>query len=251
MVTITTIQPSDSVGSSRITLNSNFNALKAGIDSVHLLLNPRDAVLSGVKSATITDSALSLSDTIFTVSKGSRLLGNVIMGTTGSATSVIINGTGGLSMPQSAITAANVTTAGTVTTGSISVSKENRQPGLAAAFAGIIGLTGDKTLTVTDLKYIAIRNDDTVITTGVTASLPAGTSGQVMEIFHILGPSAFPVILDATNFIGLTGAITMTATADTIKCVSDGTSWYLLNYSPSSFATGGTTSSITFTTTTI
>ena len=66
-VTITTIQPQDSIASSRLTLNSNFSALKAGIDAVQVLLDPTTSVLSGVKSATINDNAVSSSTTIFQV----------------------------------------------------------------------------------------------------------------------------------------------------------------------------------------
>jgi hypothetical protein len=251
MVTITTIQPSDAVGTSRLTLNSNFQALKAGIDSSHLLLNPTTAVLSGVKSATITDSALSLSNYIFTVSQGSRLLGNVIMGTTGASTSVTINGTGGFSVPTGTINAANISTTGTLTAATLSTTGEIRQPGLSTAFSGIIGLTGDKTLTITGLKYVVLRNDGSSY--GLTASLPIGTAGQVIEIFHVLGTSSLPVIVNTSNFTGLTGGIRMYATGDTLKCVYDGARWYLMNYSSARLATGadGATSSITFTTTAI
>ena len=60
-VTITTIQPQDSIASSRLTLNSNFASLKAGVDSLQVLLNPSTSVLAGVKSATINDSAVASS----------------------------------------------------------------------------------------------------------------------------------------------------------------------------------------------
>lgn len=254
-VTITTIQPQDSIASSRLTLNSNFSALKAGIDAVQLLINPSNSVLSGVKSANINDSAQSLLTTIFTVGKGSALLGNVIMGTVGASTSVLMNGNGGLTInqPNVTISTGNLTlssTSSVATFGHVSVATEMRMPGSATAFASIIGLTSSTTTTinVTDRKYIVLRNDSS--SAGLTASLSTGNLGQVVEIFHILGASAFPVNIDALNFSGLTGGIQMKKTGDTLKCVYDGAAWYLWNYSAASFAgaTGATSSSITFTT---
>jgi hypothetical protein len=257
-VTITTIQPQDSIASSRLTLNSNFSALKAGIDAVQLLINPTTSVLSGVKSATINDNASSLSTTIFQVGKGSALLGNVILGTVGASTSVLLNGNGGVTINQPTV---NVSTGNLTLSsassladfkGNVSVGTELRLPGSATAFASIIGLTSSvtTTITVTDKKYIVVRNDSS--SAGLTASLSAGTLGQVVEIFHILGPSSHPVNIDALNFSGLTGGIQMKKTGDTLKCVFDGAAWYLWNYSAASFAAvgaGATSSSITFTTT--
>jgi hypothetical protein len=251
-VTITTIQPQDSLASSRLTLNSNFAALKAGIDSVQILLDPTTSILSGVKSATINDNAVPFSTSIFQVGKGSSLLGNVIMGTVGASTSVLINGTGGVTVDQASITLSNgnLTLAGTSSLASfgahISVAKEVRMPGSATAFGSMTGLTAATTVPVTNLKYLVLSNAST--TGSQTVTLPAGTPGQVLEIFHVIGASGYPVLISATNFSGLTGSISMTNTADTLRCVFDGAAWYLWNYSPSSFATGGTLSSITFTT---
>jgi len=251
-VTITTIQPQDALASSRLTINSNFAALKAGVDSLQVLLDPTTFILSGVRSATINDNAVAFSTSIFQVGKGSSLLGNVIMGTTGASTSILINGNGGVTVDQSSITLTTgnliLSSASSVATfgGDISIGKEFRAPGLATAFGSVTGLTSATSITVTDLKYLVISNAST--TGGQTASLSAGSAGQVLEIFHQIGASAFPVYIDTTNFSGLTGPITLTATADTLKCVYDGAAWYLMNYSPSSFATGGTASSITFTT---
>jgi hypothetical protein len=254
-VTITTIQPQDSIASSRLTLNSNFSSLKAGIDAVQLLLDPTTSVLSGVKSAIINDNAVALSSTIFQVGKGSSLLGNVIMGTIGASTSVLMNGNGGVTInqPNVVITSGNLSLNGTTSlasfAGHVSVAKEVRLPGSATAFASIIGLTSSVTTTVlvTDKKYIVLRNDS--ISAGLTASLSAGNLGQVVEIFHVRG--TFPVAIDALNFSGLTGGINLTKTGDTLKCVYDGASWYLWSYSAASFAgaIGATNSSVTFTTT--
>lgn len=256
-VTITTIQPQDSIASSRLTLNSNFAALKSGVDSLQVLLDPTTFVLSGVKSATINDNAVSSSTVIFSVGKGSSLLGNVIMGTTGASTSVLINGNGGITVDQSSVTLTNgnltLSSATSLASmgGHLSVAKELRLPGSAAAFSSIIGLTSTSgtTLTVTDKKYIVIRNDS--IAAGLTASLNTGSPGQVVEIFHILGASAFPVYIDSLNFSGLTGNISLTKTGDTLKCVYDGASWVMWSYSAASFGltSGPTASSVTFTTT--
>lgn len=255
-VTITTIQPQDSIASSRLTLNSNFAALKAGVDSLQVLLNPSTSVLTGVKSATINDSAVSSSTTIFQVGKGSALLGDVIMGTTGASTSILVNGNGGVTIDQSSVTltGGNLTLSGASSLGSfaghLSIAKEFRLPGVATSFAAVFGLTATAgtTITMTDRKYVILRNDGT--STGLTASLSAGNAGQVVEIYHIKGASGFPVYVNASNFYGLTGSITMTQTGDTIKCVYDSPYWYLWNYAASSFATAGgaTASSITFTT---
>lgn len=253
-VTITTIQPQDSIASSRLTLNSNFSALKAGVDAVHLLLNPTTAILSGVKSVVINDNAVSSSTSILQVGKGSSLLGNVIMGTTGASTSVLVNGNGGFTIVQSSVTMGigNLTLQSATSLanfgGHVSTAMENRQPGLATAFSGIISLTGATGINVAGLKYVVLKNDS--ILSGMTASLSAGSAGQVLEIFHTLGASAYPILIDTTNFYGLTGPIAMTYSNDTLKAVYDGVSWYLLGYNAASFATsvGATLSSITFTT---
>jgi hypothetical protein len=251
-VTITTIQPQDSLASSRLTLNSNFASLKAGIDAVQVLLNPTTSILSGVKSATINDNAVPFSTSIFQVGKGSSLLGNVILGTVGASTSVLINGTGGVTVDQSSVTLTNGNLSLASTTslasfgGNASVAKEFRLPGVATAFSGLVGVTGTTTVAVATMKYLVLSN---ATTTGAqSVSLSAGSNGQVLEIFHQVGASGFPINITTTNFAGLTGSISLNATADTLKCVFDGAKWYLMNYSPSSFATGGTTSSITFTT---
>jgi hypothetical protein len=250
-VTITTIQPQDSLASSRITLNSNFSALKNGVDALQVFLDPTTAILTGIKSITVNDNAVPFSNSIFQVGKGSSLLGNVIMGTTGASTSVLVNGTGGITVDQSTITLnnGNIILSGASSLMSVSnanISKEVRLPGLATAFSSMIGLTSAYSVNVTDLKYVVISNAG--ITGPHVASLSSGNLGQVLEIFHQIGASGYPVWISATNFSGLTGSIVLTATADTLKCVYDGVAWYLMNYSPSSFATGGTTSSITFTT---
>jgi hypothetical protein len=252
-VTVTTIQPQDSLASSRITLNSNFASLKAGIDSVQVLLDPSTFILQGVKSATINDSAVPFSTSVFQVGKGSSLLGNVIMGTVGASTSVLVNGTGGVTFAQASltVTSGNVTLSGSSSVaslgGHLKVTNELRLPGVANAFSTLVGLTANASVNVANLKYLVVKNSSN--TSGLTASLTAGTPGQVLEIFHVLGASGFPVYVNTSNFYGLTGSITMKKTGDTLKCVFDGTSWYLWNYSSASFATGGTTSSVTFTTT--
>ena len=255
-VMITQIQPQDSIASSRLTLNSNFSALKTGVDSLQILLNPTTAVLTGVKSVTVNDNAVPYSSSILYVGKGSSLLGNVIMGTTGASTSVLVNGNGGFTIVQSNLTIGNgnlaLSGAASLATfgGHISVTKENRQPGVANAFSAIIGLTDavqPTPIPVADLKYVVLRNDGT---TGLTATLSAGNPGQVLEIFHIKGASGFPVyVIPAVgNFEGLIGPIQMTQTGDTLKLVYDG-KWYLWNYSSSSFAVAGgaTSSSVSYT----
>jgi hypothetical protein len=254
-VTITTIQPQDSIASSRLTLNSNFSALKAGIDNVQVLLDPTTSILTGVKSATINDSTLPLSNVIFQVGKSSVLAGSVTMGTIGASSSVLINGVNGVTISQSSLTltTGNIILSGVSSLvdlkGHISVSNEQRLPGLATAFSGLIGLTNTSTTTinVANLKYLVISNAS-LSTTGLTASLLNGNLGQVLEIYHHIGASGGPVNFDVTNFQGLTGSLIMKASGDTLKCVYDGTKWYLMSYSAASFATGGTTSSVRFTT---
>ena len=239
-VTITTIQPQDSIAASRLTINSNFNSLKTGIDSVQTLLDPTTSALTGVKAATINNSAYSISQTVFQVGQGSSLLGNVIMGTTGAATSVLINGTGGVTVAQGSqtLSVGNLTLSGSSSIGAfgghLSVANELRLIGSANAFSNMVSLTASGSIPVTNLKYLVIKNSST--TTGVTASLGNGNPGQVVEIFHALGASGYPVTLSTTNFYGLTGGVKLTQTGDTLKCVYDGSKWYLWSYNPASFA---------------
>ncbi len=255
-VTVTTINPQDSIASSRLTLNSNFTALKSGINAVQSLLDPTTYILSGVKSATIDNSAVAISTVIFTVTKGSLLYGNVTMGTTGASSSVLINGTGGFTIDSSNLTLTNgnlslSSTSSLLTVGGdLTVAKEFRLQGSSTAFSAIYGLTAASTaMSPTDLKYIVVRNDSTTV--GLTATLSAGNPGQVIEIYHIRGASGYQVNLSAANFYGLTGSISMRKTGDTLKVMYDSPYWYLWSYSAASFAgtTGATSSSITFTTT--
>ena len=254
MITITSIQPSDSIASSRLTLNSNFSAIKAGVDAVQQLLDPSTLILSGVKSISVNDNSVSLSNSILNVGKGSSLLGNVIMGTTGASTSVLINGNGGVTIVQSSLTLGSgnlsLTSGSSVATfgGDISVQNELRLPGVSNAFASVVSLTQSATLTISDLKYLVISNGSTAGGSGLTASLPVGNAGQVIEVYHSIGASGFPIFLNG-NFQGLTGSIVLTQNGDNIRIIFDGSQWYLWNYNPASFGTtvGPTGSSITFT----
>ena len=252
-VTITTIQPTDSIASSRLTLNSNFSALQSGINSVQLLLDPVASVLSGVKSATISNLAVSYSVSVFSVGQGSALQGNLITGTIGASTSVLMNGNGGVTIDQSTLTlnsgnlvlsnSSSLLTVG----GDISVSQEFRLPGIAAAFAAIVGMTANTTINVANLKYLIIKNNSTTV--GLTATIGAGNLGQVLRISHALGASGKGAFINASNFSGLTGSIAMYKSGDSINAIYDGTAWYLTSYSAASYAAGGATSSVTFTTT--
>ena len=240
-ITVTTIQPQDSISGSRLVLNSNFNTVANEINTLENFINPSTAVISGVKSLTVDNSTVSITSPIFTVTKGSSLLGSVVIGTSGAATSVTVNGTGGMNIIQSPLTisggdfnlsspsnSANIS-------GNLSVSGELRLPGSAQAFSSIIGLTASKTLTIAGLQYIVLTNASSG---GLTASLPAGSSaGQVLEIYHKLGTAGNGVTLNTSNFNGLTGGIQLTQTGDTLKCVYDGSTWYMWNYNPSSLAT--------------
>lgn len=257
VVTITTIQPQDSIASSRLTLNSNFSALKAGIDNVQVLLDPSTSILTGVKSGTINDSTLPLSNVIFQVGKSAVIAGNVTMGTIQASSSVLINGVGGVTISESSLTltVGNIRLSGVSSLadfkGHLNVANEVRLPGLATAFSAIIGLTSATTTTinVSNLKYLVISNAS-LSATGLTASLLNGNLGQVLEIYHTIGQGGGPVNFTTNNFQGLTGSLTMKASGDTLKCVYDGTKWYLMSYSAASFATaaGATVSSVKFTT---
>lgn len=252
-VTITTIQPQDALATSRLTINSNFSALQAGVNAVQNLLNPVSLTLSGIRSATIDDNDVPFSTSILEVGKGSRFLGNVTMGTVGQPTNVLVNGTGGFTIDQSTL---NLTNGSLILsnpnsladfTGDVKVRNEFRLPGSAVAFASVLGVTGPTSVPVSDLKYLVVRNDS--ISGNQVIQLDNGSNGQVLEIFHLKGASGFGIEIDILNFSGLTGPnITMTETSDTIRCVFDGISWYLWNYSSASFATsaGPTGSSITF-----
>lgn len=253
-ITITTIQPQDSLAASRLTLNSNFATIKAGVDSLQSLLDPTTYVLTGVKSATINNAAVSFTTSIFQVGKGSSLLGNVIMGTVGATTSVSIRGTGGVVLTQSSLTLTSgnlVLTSATSTAtlgGNLSIGKELRTPGISTAFSAKVGLTAGTTISTAGLKFLVVGNSGP--TGPHVATLSAGNTGQVLEIYHSLGASATTVQISTSNFYGLTGGILLTKTGDTLRCIYEGTSWYLMNYSPASFGatSGATASSITFTT---
>lgn len=259
-VSITTILGTDSLASSRLTINSNFSALKSAVDAVTALLDPTTYSISGIKSITINDAALTFSNTILSVGKGSSLLGNVIMGTTGASTTVLVNGTGGFTIVDSNLNMTNgnfnLNGSSSIMTlaGNFSLAKENRMPGVATAFSGLISLTSTTTYSVpvTGLKYVIIKNGSTAsfAPNGLTAALGSGSTGQVIEIYHSAGPSG-SVKLQTNNFTGVTGSIVLSKTGDMIKTIWDSGSWYLWDYTPAYTygATAGATatSSITFT----
>jgi hypothetical protein len=259
-VSITTILGTDAVSSSRLTINSNFSALKSAIDAVTELLNPTTYAISGIKSAVIDDAAMNYANTIFQVGKGSALLGNVILGTTGASTTVLLNGTGGFTIVDATLNMTNgnlnLNSTSSVLTlaGHLSVSKEARYPGISTAFSSMISLTSTSTYSISPsgLKYIIVKNGSTASfsVNGLTASLASGVTGQKIEIYHSKGPSG-PFKLQTTNFTGVTGSIVMRETGDKITCVWEASSWYLWDYTPAYNygATAGATgtSSITFT----
>jgi hypothetical protein len=261
-VPITTIQGSDNVALSRLTINANFSALKAASDAVTALLNPSTFTLSGVKSVQIDDSAAALSSSILSVSKGASILGNLTLGTLASPTSVLVNGTGGVTLAEASlnVTLGNVTisAAGSLLNlgGAININGEFRSPGISTAESNMIGLTSSTTYSINPTgynKYVFLSNGSTasIAVPGLTASLGVGATGQVVELYHVKGPSG-SVYIDTTNFVGLTGPITMTETGDKIKCIYEGGSWYLWDANPafiySAGATGATaTASLSYT----
>jgi hypothetical protein len=234
-VPITTIQGSDNVGLSRLTINTNFAALKAASDAVTNLLNPDTFTLSGVKSVTIDDTAQPLSSSILSVTKGASILGNVTLGTIGQSTTVTVNGNGGIVFSEGALTISLgdfVVDSGTSEArfdGALKSAGEYRVPLVSSAFSGAIGLTGaaSATLNVSQKRFIVISSAVSSAF-GLTASLPAGATGQELQIYHVLDQG--PVRIDAANFQGLTGSIVLNQTGDLIKCYYDSTSWYLWDY---------------------
>ena len=251
-VSITTMQGSDNVGLSRLTINSNFAALKAAADGVMALLDPVALTLSGIKSLSVDDASASLASSILNVSKGGTILGNFAVGTSGQATSVTMNGTGGFYINQSNLYLGSgslyLASTSLLQTGNVSVVGEKRVPGFAAALTGsnYTSLTGPLySIPVTGAKFLVVSNGATAGSglDGLTASLATGSAGQEVEVFHIAGPSAAPVYIDTTNFsnatgIGLTGGIKMTLSGDKVRCVYDGAAWYMLDYTTS--VPGGT-----------
>lgn len=249
-VPITTIQGSDNVGLSRLTINTNFAALKAASDAVTALLDPDTLTLSGVKSVTIDDSASPLTSAILSVSKGAAILGKVTLGTVGASTSVLINGNGGVTLSEANLTLSlgNVDISSATSLldvgGHFNLDGELRVPGVAAAYSGMVGLTSASpySLPVSSKKYVVISNGATnsAAPYGLTASLQSGSAGQKLEIYHVKGASG-PVRIATTNWYGLTGSIVMTETGDKITGVYEGSTWYLWDF------TQGATSSLSIT----
>jgi hypothetical protein len=244
-VSITTIQGSDNVGLSRLTINANFAALKAASDAVTALLDPTTASLSGVKSVQIDNAASALSSSIFSVSKGASILGNMTLGTIGASTSVSIRGTGGVSISEGSLSIGlgnlSMVSTSLLTGGNVSVVGEKRAPGLATAFTNTVGLTGNVSVAVATKKYIVLSNTTPA---GLTATLQSGSAdGQVVEIYHTLGATGGVVSINTNNFVGLTGGIQMTETGDKLECIYDSGNWYLWDYTESTPGAG----SISFT----
>lgn len=244
-VSITTIQGTDNVALSRLTINANFSALKAASDAVTALLDPSTYILSGVKSVQIDNSAVALSSTILSVSKSASILGNLTLGSLAQATTVTINGTGGVSLLNSSLTlgSGSLTMSSTSSlltqNGNFLLGGQYRSTGLNTAYSNIVSLTTEGTTAVTvtgtyNNKYLFMTNGSTAsyASTGLTASLSAGTNGQVVEIFHVKGEG--PVNISTTNFWGMESGvpIVMTETGDKVTCVYENGSWFLWNVDP-------------------
>jgi hypothetical protein len=198
-VPITTIQGSDNVGLSRLTINTNFAALKAASDEVTALLDPSTLTLSGIKSVTIDDTSLPLTSAILAVSKGASILGVVTLGTIGASTSVLINGNGGVALSEANLTIAlgnfDLQSATSLADlgGHLNLDGELRLPGVSTAFASSIGLTSATpyAIPVSSKKYLVVTNGATnsAAPFGLTASLQTGSAGQVVELYHVAGAS--------------------------------------------------------------
>jgi len=239
-VSITTIQGSDNVGLSRLTINANFSALQSTLNSVCELLDPKALTLTGINSLQVSNSASSLSSVVLSVGNAASILGNTTLGTVGASTSVSIVGTGGVSISQSSLTlgSGNLTLSNSSSllsaSGAVSFSGEYRAPGVATAFSSIVSLTSStpRSVPVAGIQYLIVTNGGTGsdAPAGYPMTLQSGSAaGQVVEIYHLKGPSG-PVNITASNFAGLTGSIVLSSTGDKLKCIYDGGSWYLWDF---------------------
>jgi hypothetical protein len=185
------------------------------------------------------------------VSKGASILGVVTLGTIGASTSVLINGNGGVALSEANLTIAlgnfDLQSATSLADlgGHLNLDGELRLPGVSTAFASSIGLTSATpyAIPVSSKKYLVVTNGATnsAAPFGLTASLQTGSAGQVVELYHVAGASG-PVRLSTTNFYGLTGSVILRATGDRIKCVYQGSSWYLWDFTSGATALGATSS---------
>lgn len=244
---------SDNVGLSRLIINRNFSAIKAVVDALTDLLNPDTLSLSGIKSLTVENTAVTLSDSILNIGKGATILGDVKIGTPGSSLSgLTLRGTAGMNITEGSLTVTlgNVTLDAVTSLlnakGHVSFGKEIRMPGISSAFSSYVGLTNTSSVTAVSpagMKYLVISNIGS--TESVAMSLDPGTTGQVVEIYHALGTAGGPVSIDVSSgWAGVTGSIEFTETGDKIKCVYESSSWYLWDFTPNSAMSG---SSLTFT----
>ena len=252
-VSITTIQGTDNVAMSRLTINANFSALKAVSDALTALLDPTTYSLSGIKSVSIDNSAVALSSTILSVSKSATILGSLNLGSVAQPTSLTINGTGAVSILSSSVTLGSgnftMSSANSVLTqnGSLLLGGQFRSTGLNTSYSNIVTLITPVTnVNVTgsyNNKYLFLTNGSTAsyAPDGLTATLSEGTEGQVLEIFHVKGPVG-PTVITTTNFWGLEAdsTITMTETGDKITCIYENGAWFLWEVEPVYTGASGT-----------
>ena len=242
-VSITAIQAADSIAGSRLTLNSNFASIATEINNIEYLINPSTAAISGILSLSVSNSGVNYATSVLNVGQAATILGNLFIGATSNPTSVSILGSGNVTLSQASLVMSNgsvivgSTSSASSFSGNVTISGELCLPGSANAFSNMISLTAaSASINVSGLKYLVVSNSSG--SAGLTASLSSADAGQVLEIFHVKGPSGYPVIINATNFNGLTGGIILTESGDTLKCLYDGTKWYLWSYSAMSFAGG-------------
>lgn len=242
---IQVIQGSDGVAASRLTINNNFSVLKGAASALLSFLNTDTGALSGLSSASISNTAVSLSTSVLGVGNSALIAGNLSLGTEGQSTGLTVLGTGGVNITNGDATlgngnlSLNSTSNGLSVKGFIKNEGEIRNIGVVASFTAPKDLNVDiSPIQVSGLKYVVLKNSNT--TQSKTTTIAAGTQGQILDIVLYNSSNTYREV-GITNVVvkGSTDTTTvgLSQSGDRITVVYEGNTWYLLTATPISLLT--------------
>ncbi|HOF06451.1 MAG TPA: hypothetical protein PKY44_00260 [Bacteroidales bacterium] len=259
-INISIIESKTNLAASRLLINSNFSALKNGIDNLYSYLDPSTSILNGIKSLTVNDESSSITKSVLNVGNSAQILGNLTIGTSGIDNHITLNGNsnsnfiiqngdikienGNISINGNSYAYGNLYIGTTGNTGgSINL------VGLSKSFVSPIDITSETSpyaiQSVSGMQGIVLYNNDN--TSDIDIILPlASTNGQELYISYIKGNDFAGDIIIKGNLIDTLGTkfIKMSESGDTIKLIGLSTHWILLNYTSISLLKGLTESSI-------
>jgi len=240
------INGSDGLPQSRRTTNSNFSVLKNAVEALNGIVNTDNGSITGVSSASISNSALSILQSVLSIGNSASIAGSLSIGTENNATGITVLGTGGvtltngnLTLGAGSITLSN-TTSSLVLGGSLVVNGIDCKPGISSAFSNNVDASITATVDVTGRKYLVVTNPTTgSVNTALTGTTL--TNGQVLDIvLYNIDVTHGSVKIGGVKTFGQTNTtnVELKKSGDSIRVVYEGSSWYLISAMSTSLLTG-------------